>query len=704
MLKPTGLLDQFEHFEPDQTKAFSKLNTKIDAEIGQIIDDFYSIIGRDPDFSSFLAKGPGVSALKTAQHDHWRALLTGEVNDELRRRGRRIGAAHVRIGLPPKHYIASYAFVVERLIAAILGKGPNTAAVTAVVKAIMIDMELALSNYLDMANAEVKRKELEHFTSAIDEELTQSSKLVDRMIGEIGSALSRLGATMDDVEKAETILDKSAETASGATQSVAAAVEEMHASSQEVGAQAQKVSQLANSVVSETELAEKSMSDLTTSASHIADVTQLIDGISRQTNLLALNATIEAARAGEAGSGFAVVASEVKALSQRSTAAAKEISNQIDSVRQAVDSTVRVVQKIAEMVHEVGPAVNAVTQNVGYQIDSLNELASSAQLAAENVESQANAVQMLSDAVNGAKTSTDEVNFANSRIQKTFGRLNTRLKVTVKSFGDLDAREDPRVPLKLPINCEVDGANFQGTTLNVSPGGCLLTQVKESYQEGTRIKLSMPQVGEIEGVIQGTHPYGLRIQFIRRNRATEESLQALLARSIAANAHFKKKLIQTREQVEAAFERGIGAGQVSLEDLFDDDYVVIKGTNPEQVTTKSLSFLESILPSIQEPAAAFDSHVVFCAAVDRNGYLPVHNAAFSKPQGDDPDWNNANSRNRRIFDDIVGLSAARNVKELLEQTYPRDMGGGRIDFMVDVSTPIKVRNQHWGSLRMAIKF
>ncbi|HCF18766.1 MAG TPA: chemotaxis protein, partial [Rhodospirillum rubrum] len=69
--------------------------------------------------------------------------------------------------------------------------------------------------------------------------------------------------------------------------------------------------------------------------------------------------------------------------------------------------------------------------------------------------------------------------------------------------------------------------------------------------------------------------------------------------------------------------------------------------------------------------------------VDRNGYLPTHNQKFSKPQGPDPVWNNANSRNRRIFNDRTGLAAGRNTRPFLVQTYRRDMGGGSFIMMKD---------------------
>jgi methyl-accepting chemotaxis protein len=96
--------------------------------------------------------------------------------------------------------------------------------------------------------------------------------------------------------------------------------------------------------------------------------------------------------------------------------------------------------------------------------------------------------------------------------------------------------------------------------------------------------------------------------------------------------------------------------------------------------------------------------MIFCAAVDRNGYLPVHNAIYSQPQRPgEAIWNAANARNRRLFDDRAGLTAARNTRPYLIQNYPRDMGNGVTIMMQEIDAPIRVRGKHWGGFRTAYR-
>ena len=90
------------------------------------------------------------------------------------------------------------------------------------------------------------------------------------------------------------------------------------------------------------------MQGIQTSSKQIGDIIGVIDSIAFQTNILALNAAVEAARAGEQGRGFAVVAAEVRALAQRSAAAAREIKGLISTGAEQTAQGTRVVQSAGE--------------------------------------------------------------------------------------------------------------------------------------------------------------------------------------------------------------------------------------------------------------------------------------------------------------------------------------------------------------------
>ena len=174
--------------------------------------------------------------------------------------------------------------------------------------------------------------------------------------------------------------------------------------------------------------------------------------------------------------------------------------------------------------------------------------------------------------------------------------------------------------------------------------------------------------------------------------------------AVTTDTPFIEAVQQGAARLSAALEDAVAQGRISMADLFDDKYQPVPGSNPAQVTTRFVALTDELFPPVQEELLAFDAKVVFCAAVDRNGYLPTHNDKFSQPQGHDPVWNAAHARNRRLFNDRTGLAAGRNERRFLLQTYRRDMGGGQRVLMKDLSAPITVQGRHWGGLRLAYSF
>lgn len=127
------------------------------------------------------------------------------------------------------------------------------------------------------------------------------------------------------------------------------------------------------------ERAIEAMHAIEQSATEIAQIVTIIDGIAFQTNLLALNAGVEAARAGDAGRGFAVVANEVRALAQRSADAAQEIkalitasSAHVGTGVALVGETGLVLRTIVDQITGIGSAIHAIAGDAAQQADGLS--------------------------------------------------------------------------------------------------------------------------------------------------------------------------------------------------------------------------------------------------------------------------------------------------------------------------------------------
>ena len=164
-------------------------------------------------------------------------------------------------------------------------------------------------------------------------------------------------------------------------------------------------------------------------------------------------------------------------------------------------------------------------------------------------------------------------------------------------------------------------------------------------------------------------------------------------------------------------EAWIAKNEVSREKLFAALYYPMPNTDPPKFTTDwdkladrdILAIEEQIKNTFKEEAerSAFEDSakvkppvIVFTVLVDRNGYLPTHNAEFSKPMTGNLEVDLVNNRTKRIFNDRTGLAAARSEAPYLFQRYQRDTG----ETMVDLSVPIMIGDAHWGAVRIGYRY
>ena len=231
------------------------------------------------------------------------------------------------------------------------------------------------------------------------DEISVLLKTLGHMQTQLASVVLSVRQGSESVASASGQIAQGNQDLSARTESQASSLEETAASMEELGStvrhnadnarQANQLAQGASSIAAQggvvVEQVVKTIRSIHEDSNKMADIIGVIDGIAFQTNILALNAAVEAARAGEQGRGFAVVASEVRALAQRSAAAAKEIKTLIDTSMGRVQAGTAQADKAGQTMQEVVQSIERVR-------DLMGEISAASQEQSEGVSQIGEAV------------------------------------------------------------------------------------------------------------------------------------------------------------------------------------------------------------------------------------------------------------------------------------------------------------------------
>jgi len=542
---------------------------------------------------------------------------------------------------------------------------------------------------------------------------------VDDIERDILLAMQRLTKELGEVEQrsaesesgSRTILENAGSmrmavgAASENASALAAATDQVSQAAEQVDGAMASVRDKLDAAVSRAGEAALMLDGLAVATGEIRGIADSIAEIARQTNLLALNAAIEAARAGEAGRGFGVVAHEVKTLAVEVSDAVGHIRERVDRLTRAAQGSTGIVNDTLQIVRDVNPIMATIGRASQEQASSTAELSRNAREAARFVEGVARRADEIDRIAHETVAENERARRATQKGSRLVGNMLRRFKPVLRHSAFADRRRFDRFPTARSAHLVVGSADVSGRLVDLGRGGALLAGSPTS-----RLPSGGSGVVTIEGLpplpcrMTGISEHGLHLAFAGDAAAGCGELAGMIEEIERSWRPLIERAQDFAREIAAAMEEAIDRGLLSEGDLFDLRYVPVPESEPRQYLSPSLPALDTVLPPLLAGALGSDERLVFALPSDRNGYVPVHHAAWSQPpRPGNPAWNAAHARNRRIVDSRAGLSAGRSIRPFLIQLSRHEREDGGAEWLSEVNAPLRVRGRHWGGVRMAYR-
>ncbi len=195
---------------------------------------------------------------------------------------------------------------------------------------------------------------------------------------------------------------------------------------------------------------------------------------------------------------------------------------------------------------------------------------------------------------------------------------------------------------------------------------------------------------------------GTRTSILSMEHVSNRMFNAVISAGVSPSDSAVVDLAATvRDEFVAIAERAVANGDLTMEQLFDTNYVRVPRSNPERFRTTLCDWADVHWRPLFDRIVADHPDVRMSSAGDMNGFLPTHITECSRAPTGDVAHDTAYCRNGRVLLDDTDLAAKRSTAPFFMAVYRQEGDGTNYVTVRNVYTPAFINGRRWGDVEVA---
>lgn len=437
-----------------------------------------------------------------------------------------------------------------------------------------------------------------------------------------------------------------------------------------------------------------------------SEVAGVVEAVIRSSERLreeheALQETVSALEADQ--SKVAEASDEARLLSERAIERLGEGTALIQSSLGQINGLLELVDTLGQHVTSFSAAMEQVrrsAQDIDNIAETTNILALNATIEAMRAGEAGRTFAVVANEVKGLASETRR---ATEEIAETVDALGAEASVVIsrieegsQASGDAKtsvARIESTITGVGELVEEVDKQNdvIARATGTISDHVGAVQDVLASFDTAARSN---------EAQLHGAHAYMEELE-LTASEMFDRIVQAGLSPEDSAMVEKAQTLAKEISEFTAeAIERG----EISADQLFDQDYAAIEGSNPPRFRTSLTQWADKNWQPLLDRAHHSDKRVRAAACTDMKGFLPTHISEMSRAPTGDLAHDTKHCRNGRILFDAQDQKAKASGAPYMMAVYRQEGDGKNYMVVRNVFVPLYIKGKRWGDFELAYTF